>query len=145
MNWEEGGPIQINPENVFWVTEYADGQEVIEPDEGWTIRNARPGALYLHIGERMEEGRRRLLCVINLAAPDGFVIPLFYRQKGIELDGPRAGRSQTLACVFGRGRVSENGVDAQLWTIDALNPIVTDAQPTHVDKSAVELIAEAFA
>jgi hypothetical protein len=131
----------VNIDRLYWATEYLDGRTEFEHEEHLSIRNAAPGAMTLVVQELLEDETRRPVLLVNLAAPDGYSIPVFYRRRGITLDGSDP---MTLAVVFGRARLGSNGLDAQLWMAEYGGSGVVDCTPEHVDKDAVQLIAEAF-
>jgi hypothetical protein len=134
----------MDPKDVFWRLEYANGRSIVEPPEGWSIRNGEPGAqglvLYERLGE-LTDPRARAFAAVNLSLPDGFNIPIFYRRWGITLDG---GGPQVDAVVFGRAKVVDGKASATLWMVTKESGRMVDCSPEHADPQAVEVITGAF-
>jgi hypothetical protein len=120
--------------SIRWCLTYGDGKQIIEPLDGWSIRNARKWPSKLSCISDDGYGHVSIVCEILLTKQEP--VPIFYRERSITLDG--SGKTNLDAIVFGRASGKDDPGACTMWTINkqGLQP----CNPTAIDMSALNAI-----
>lgn len=133
--------------NIRWQLFFPAGVVQDEPDEDGSIRNARQGAIAIHLTDRLPGSvdLRKPWQRVDMFDPETpwkvAWRPIFYRTRYMDLNAAPGTEGKGLsAVVFGRAREGEDKIDSQLWAwLPGMGATVIGCPARYIDPSMIEL------